>query len=248
MRADGSALTFRYFTQPLPTPLAWFAHQLPSWWQWLSLKVMFFIELVLPFFLFAPRRPRLFAAGGVVLLQVLIALTGNYGFFNILTAALCLLAVDDTVWRASHRIRSRSIFMPCAFLWPVAAALFCSVSCRCFRPSGGPCHYRSCWFRLYEAVAPFRTVNGYGLFAVATPGRREIIIQGSEDGLVWKTYSFRFKPGDPRRSPPWVAPYMPRLDWQMWFAALGEAGQNPRLFNLMKRLLEGSPAVLGLLE
>ncbi len=245
--ADGSALTFHYFTQPLPTPLAWFAHQLPSWWQWLSLKVMFFIELVLPFFLFAPRRPRLFAAGGVVLLQVLIALTGNYGFFNILTAALCLLAVDDTVWRR-RIVSAPARFMPRAFLWPVAAALFLLSLVPLLSAFRRPLPLPVPLVQAYEAVAPFRTVNGYGLFAVMTRERREIIIQGSEDGLVWKTYSFRFKPGDPRRSPPWVAPYMPRLDWQMWFAALSEAGQNPWLFNLMQRLLEGSPAVLGLLE
>jgi len=97
-------------------------------------------------------------------------------------------------------------------------------------------------------TSPFRLVNGYGLFSVMTQERREIIIQGSEDGLVWKNYNFRFKPGDPHRAPPWVAPYMPRLDWQMWFSALGEAEQNPWFFSLMQRLLEGSPAVLALLE
>ena len=100
----------------------------------------------------------------------------------------------------------------------------------------------------YEAVAPFRTINGYGLFAVMTKERREILVQGSDDGVTWKAYTFRFKPGDPRRAPPWVAPYMPRLDWQMWFAALGGAEQNPWFLRFLERLLEGSPAVSDLLE
>ena len=99
----------------------------------------------------------------------------------------------------------------------------------------------------YEVVAPLRTINGYGLFAVMTTERKEIVVQGSEDGVVWKTYTFRFKPGDPHRAPPWVAPYMPRLDWQMWFAALGTAEQNPWFLRLLQRLLEGSPSVTGLL-
>ena len=83
--ADGTALEYHYFTQPLPTPLAWFAQQLPVTWQTISVWMMFAIELVLPFFLFGPRRVRLFAVGGIATLQLLIALTGNYGFFNLLT-------------------------------------------------------------------------------------------------------------------------------------------------------------------
>jgi len=153
---------------------------------------MFAIELVLPFLLFAPRRLRLTAAAGIAVLQVVIALTGNYGFFNLLT------------------------------LIPLASA--------------------------NNHVAPFRTINGYGLFAVMTTERREIIVQGSEDGLNWKTYVFRYKPGDPCRAPRWVAPGMPRLDWQMWFAALGNVEQSPWFSNFLTGLLRASQPVLDLLE
>ena len=38
--------------------------------------------------------------------------------------------------------------------------------------------------------------------------------------MTWLPYEFRYKPGDLRRPPAWVAPHQPRLDWQMWFAAL----------------------------
>lgn len=248
---DGTALTYHYFTQPLPTPLAWWAHQAPAWWQWLSVKVMFFVELVLPFFLFAPRRLRLAAAGGIVLFQVLIALTGNYGFFNVLTVALCLLAVDDAVWfrwlrRPSPGPSPR--FLPVGVLLP-AMLLILTFS---LSPLLGSFRQEWRWLdrlnAFYQWVAPFRTINGYGLFAVMTTERREIRIEGSEDGVEWKAYVFHFKPGDPHRAPPWVAPYMPRLDWQMWFAALGDMRSTPWFGNMLVRLMEGSPDVLALLE
>jgi hypothetical protein len=79
-----------------------------------------------------------------------------------------------------------------------------------------------------------------------TKERREIEIQGSDDGVAWKTYPFRWKPGDVDRAPVWVAPHMPRLDWQMWFAALGPPRRSRWFAPLLDRLLEGSPEVLGL--
>ncbi len=68
---------------------------------------------------------------------------------------------------------------------------------------------------------PLRSVNNYGLFAVMTTTRDEIAVEVSVDGREWREWPFRYKPGDVRRAPPVVAPHMPRLDWQMWFAALG---------------------------
>jgi hypothetical protein len=91
-------------------------------------------------------------------------------------------------------------------------------------------------------------VNPYGLFAVMTTGRPEIVIEGSDDGQVWREYVFRFKPGPVTRRARWSIPHQPRLDWQMWFAALGDRTDNPWFASLMRRLLEGSPPVLALLE
>jgi hypothetical protein len=100
----------------------------------------------------------------------------------------------------------------------------------------------------YSKVAPFRSLNAYGLFAVMTTQRREIIVQGSDDGHDWRTYEFRYKPGTLDRPLPVIAPYQPRLDWQMWFAALGRIETTPWFPNFLTRLLQGSPAVLALLE
>ena len=97
-------------------------------------------------------------------------------------------------------------------------------------------------------LEPFRTFNGYGLFAVMTTERREIVLEGSDDGVNWRPYEFRYKPGDVDRPPGFVAPFQPRLDWQMWFAALGDYRQNPWFMNVCLRLLQGSHEVSALLE
>jgi hypothetical protein len=80
-----------------------------------------------------------------------------------------------------------------------------------------------------------------------TKERREIVIEASNDAMTWKPYEFRWKPGDPAARPRFCQPHQPRLDWQMWFAALGSYRQNPWLVRFMQRLLEGSPPVRALL-
>ncbi len=101
---------------------------------------------------------------------------------------------------------------------------------------------------MLHAVEPFRIVNSYGLFAVMTTERTEIIVEGSADGVEWKPYEFPYKPGDLLRAPPVVEPHQPRLDWQMWFAALGTYQENRWFVNFVVKLLQGEPAVLHLLE
>ena len=102
--------------------------------------------------------------------------------------------------------------------------------------------------QLVDWQAPFDLVNSYGLFAVMTTSRTEIVVEGSNDGQTWQAYEFKYKPGDLARRPPWVAPYQPRLDWQMWFAALGSYQENPWFANFMIRLMQGTPEVTALLE
>src|SRR5262249_18504226 len=94
-----------------------------------------------------------------------------------------------------------------------------------------------------------RLVNGYGLFAVMTTTRPEIIIEGSNDGHSWQPYEFKYKAGDPTRPPPVIEPFQPRLDWQMWFMALeGSPYAEDWFLKFVKRLLEGSPDVVALLD
>jgi hypothetical protein len=101
---------------------------------------------------------------------------------------------------------------------------------------------------LISTAAPFGITSSYGLFAVMTMTRPEIVIEGSNDGANWREYEFRYKPGRLDRRPPWVAPHQPRLDWQMWFAALGSYRENVWFLNLLARLLQNNPEVLGHFE
>ena len=80
---------------------------------------------------------------------------------------------------------------------------------------------------LTEAIDPLLIVNPYGLFITTTTTRPEIVIEGSDDGHEWRDYVLRYYPGPLTRAPSWNIPHQPRLDWQMWFAAYGSAGENP---------------------
>jgi hypothetical protein len=102
--------------------------------------------------------------------------------------------------------------------------------------------------RALDAAGALRSVNTYGLFAIMTTRRPEIIIEGSDDGATWKPYEFKWKPGDVTRRPAFTGLHLPRLDWQMWFAALDSYQRSPWFAHLLERLLEGSPDVLALLE
>ncbi len=99
-----------------------------------------------------------------------------------------------------------------------------------------------------DLFEPFHIVSPYGLFSVMTTTRDEIIVEGSDDGVQWREYEFRYKPGDVERRPPWNIPHQPRLDWQMWFAALDDAQRSPWFSRFLERLLENEPSVTALME
>ena len=250
---DLSALTYHYQTQPLPNPVAWYAHHLPEGIHVVSAVVMFTIELVVPFFIFAPQRLRIAACALLAGLQLGIAFTGNFTFFNLLATALCLWLIGDRSWPNRLRVPpsgsdpvhptvQRTATLPLAVLVVTLSLMYLvSFSFRLNPP--WPRHLVA----LHSAVAPYHVVNNYGLFQVMTTRRPEIILEGSRDGKTWHPYEFRHKPGATDRRPPLVAPHQPRLDWQMWFAALGHYRQSPWFTRLCYRLLEGSPAVVDLL-
>ena len=247
-----TALNFHYETQPLPTWFGWYVHQLPEWFHKASTIGMFAAELVVPFLIFAPRHPRTMGCIGLIVLQIFIILTGNYCFFNLLTIVLCLLLIDDVMWKALLPKR----FMPTIHtiekpprqyrrigIAVVAVLLFLLSSIR----FGGQL-FREAQLPDVAWIAPFRSVNTYGLFADMTESRPEIIVEGSNDRITWKPYQFRWKPGDLTVPPKWVAPHQPRLDWQMWFAALQGSYQNtPWFLNFMGALLQGKSEAIQLL-
>jgi len=254
--ANLSALSYHFQTQPLPTPLAWYAHHLPQGILTASTAATFVIELGLPFLIFCPRRLRFVAAFGFVLLQVLILLTGNYTFFNLLVMALCLVLFDDAAvrkvlpQRLTRFVRRRVRDIQPGKIVSYAAGAFALLIVFCslvqmHAAFGGRISAPARWIN--EEISPLCIVNSYGLFAVMTTARPEIIVEGSDDGVHWREYAFKYKPGDVRRPPRWNVPHQPRLDWQMWFAALGTASQNPWFPRFLQRLLENSPEVTALL-
>jgi hypothetical protein len=219
---------------------------------------------------------------------VLILLTGNYCFFNLLSILLCLLLLDDTTvagffprnWLrrlqaipleeqpAPQQVSGPppnpiepTVPVPVASTatarfrrWPIQVVfpLTCIAVLMPAMQFAAMFRVRALWpgpmLTAYSWIAPFRSFNNYGLFAVMTTNRAEIIVQGSNDGVHWLDYEFKAKPGDLKRRPGFVEPHQPRLDWQMWFAALSDYRHNLWFVEFCVRLLNNSPQVLGLLE
>jgi hypothetical protein len=248
-----TALDFHFFTQPLPSPLAYYAAQLPHWLLAAGTAAALVIELVAVALIFLPRRPRMLAAALVIVFQIGIMLTGSYNWFNLLTMLLCLFLFDDQALRrlmpdgfpaaiealAPRPGRSATIAAALAALIVVPIGLnlvYAPLAGRNLPIAGA----------MTEALAPLLIVNPYGLFATTTTTRPVIVIEGSDDNQMWAEYALPYLPGPVARAPTWSVPYQPRLDWQLWFAAYGSAAQHRWIERVLQRLLEGSPDVLAL--
>ncbi|XP_055568051.1 lipase maturation factor 2 [Falco biarmicus] len=343
-----TALIYHYETQCIPTPSAWFAHQLPVWFQKFSVVATYVIEIAIPLLFFAPiRRLRLFAFYSQVLLQVLIILTGNYNFFNMLTIVLAFSLLDEehvghwlgrskrrhtSTWPPSlqslfsallelsiygfllywsvqyfgleinwekklldskvaftyHEFMTwlRAVTLPLvglAFLslsWEILSAMYrCACVRGCFWKLWATLQWAifatatmgmfaislvpftyidyessgKLWpgiYQMFNAVERFQVVNSYGLFRRMTGvgGRPEVVLEGSYDKQMWTEIEFMYKPGNVSRAPPVVAPHQPRLDWQMWFAALGPHSSSPWFTSFVYRLLQGKKDVIRLVQ
>jgi hypothetical protein len=274
-----TALNYHFETQPLPTPLAFFSHSLPVIINKLSCLATLIIEVMLPFFIFKSGKLRTAAALCFLLLQLLIALNGNYGFFNLLTVALTVtLFSDGQVHRAAKLPAVDKILRPAinavkskilperpvpqqAKAPPLLSAVLLSFALLQFFASTvalGTTAFGSEFYSFlprpvrafYSVCQSYGMANSYGLFASMTTSRPEIIIEGSEDGENFQEYVFRYKVGPVDRPPPLVAPYQPRLDWQLWFEALNSENGPPNLWflRLMQALKDNNKEVSGLLE
>ncbi len=254
---DGSwwlltALDYHYWTQPLPTVVAWFADKNPEWLKHWSVAATIGAEIFAPFFFWTPRRLRFAAALLLIALQCAIALTGNYCFFNLLAVALCLFLIDDSWWpKHAGTPVAADAGRGSAFLRRIAAlALLVTLplnACLVYTAFQPDAQIPNALAYLYSRLEPFRIVNGYGLFRVMTKERAEIVIEGSDDKITWQPYEFRWKPGDIQRAPPWTGLHQPRLDWQIWFAALGVRRQEIWFHGLTAALLRNEPDVTQLL-
>lgn len=247
-----TALDYHYWSQPLPTVFAWWADHGPEWFKKFSVAFCLVVEIIVPFFIWAPRRLRFIACALLVALQVAIAITGNYCFFNLLTLALCLLLIDDAMFaaggparrsRANRRLPDQLAAYGAIAVIVVTLPINAWLIYSAFKPEA---EMPRSIATLYRPIESSRMVNGYGLFRVMTKDRREITIEGSPDGIDWHVYEFKWKPGDVARTPGWCAPHQPRLDWQMWFGALGSYRENLWFVRLMVCLLHGNREVTQL--
>lgn len=232
-----------------------YAYYLPHWFNQLCVAGVLVIELVIPFFVFLSRRFRLVAAWSFIALQFSIILTGNYNFFNLLTILLCLFLFDDADVESRLPVRlvvaiTRKKASPgplahaCAAVWMGLVLLTCAVHIWIAQVRQMPVAPLTALVRMTSA---FSLVNNYGPFAVMTTERNEIILQGSSDGTHWQTYQFKYKPVSLDQKPVWNIPHQPRLDWQMWFAAMETPEADSWFARFMSRLQQGSPQVLALL-
>jgi len=251
---DFTALNYHFETQPLPTPLAWYAHHLPEAILKTTTGATLMIEIILPFLIFTPRRFRHIAAWSFLILQTSILVTGNYNFFNLLTIFVCLFLFDDAAVR--HILpgillrRMTGIRLPESGVFTTACATILGLTVltiSAFQLYAVTSGNREITFpAVYHWLAPFSIINSYGPFAVMTRERREIVIEGSADKTNWKEYQLKYKPGDIEQCPGWVFPHQPRIDWQMWFAALSRPEQQPWFTNLLIRLLQNSRPVTAM--
>ncbi len=251
-----SALSYHFLTQPLPTPLAWYAARLPHALLRFATGGTFVVELLLPFLIFTPRRLRLLAGCGILLLQSCILLTGNYNWFNLQTMLLCLPLLDDAALRRllparllarlpapAHPAAPRNAVTRAVCALGALLALLSLVEMDVRFGGTPPAALRA----VAGAFAPLRLVSPYGLFSVMTTRRGEIVIEGSSDGVDWREYEFRYKPGELSRRPRWNIPHQPRLDWQMWFAALDDPRRLRWFWMFLEKLLRNEPTVTALL-
>jgi hypothetical protein len=260
---DFTAMDQYYQNGPLPTWIAWYAHQLPHWFHAATAVLTLALELVLIFAIFLPRRSRIVLFFVITAWQIGIILTSNYAFLNYIVLVLGFLLLDDKFlarffpkslrpadvsstgvevtgpanaqdWRSDLRMWVQAIFLSWIF-YATSALLLFMLSPAAPLPAAP-----------IRALEPFRIANEFGLFAVMTRARYEIEFQGSRDGQTWTPYPYRNKPQDVHARPRIYAPYQPRFDWNLWFASLGNWRQYPWVVQVEERLLSGEPEVLAL--
>lgn len=251
-----TCLIHHYETQPNPHVLSWLWHQAPPLFHQLSVLVNHFVELIVPWGYFGPRRIRHAAGALTIVFQLALVLSGNLSFLNWLTIALAVACFDDRCWqRLLPTAITQHIGHECAepratrALFAARFVLFLVVLLLSINPVLNMLSPRQ---RMNASFDPLHLVNTYGAFGSVGKKRHEVVLEGAYAprggaAIAWREYAFRCKPGDLSEAPCWVTPFHRRLDWQMWFAASSDYERQPWIVSLVHRLLEGEPRVLQLL-
>jgi hypothetical protein len=242
-----TACAYHYQTQPIPNLFAWYVHKFPLWFHKAATVLMFFIELVVPFGIFAPwEEVRLIVFFFLLGLQLLIYLTGNFSYLNHLTVVLSLILVSDRYWSFLTVPAVGETILSLSVLLTICGAILLAL--QLFTLWNHLYSKNSLLARLLYYVQPLHLVSRYGIFAVMTTKRYEVVVEGSEDGKEWKEYTFYYKPSELDRRPRRISPFQPRLDWQIWFLPFSNYESEEWFQNFMSHLLLGTKEVLALLR
>jgi hypothetical protein len=254
---DLTCLDFHFETQPIPSPLSPFFHALPGWAHKAGVLFNHLVEVVVPFFLFAPRRLRLVAAALTLALQVILISSGNLAFLNWLTVVPILACFDDGVWRrllpsalVARTERARAAAAPSRAQAGAVLVLGVAVALLSIQPAA---NLLSAGQIMNTSFTSLPLVNTYGAFGSVGRERLQLVIEGTRDAAltpatVWTAYQPKCQPSDPARRPCWMSPYHYRLDWLLWFAAMGTPREYSWAVHLVWKLLEGDRGALGLLD
>lgn len=242
-----TAIAYHYQTQPLPNTIAWYAYKFPLWFHKLSTALMFAIELIIPFGIFGTSEMRLIVFIAFLGLQWMIWLTGNFSYLNHLTAIFSTILLSNTVL-------APFIALPAPAPTPsLELNLFLSILGSILLILQGICLWNQfCPNKHFKQIlywiSPFHLINRYGIFAIMTTKRYEIIIEGSADRQEWKEYTFFYKPSELTRRPRRISPYQPRIDWQAWFLPFSTFESESWFQHFLIHLLKGTPEVLQLMR
>jgi hypothetical protein len=95
-------------------------------------------------------------------------------------------------------------------------------------------------------------VNSYGAFGTVGRERFTLVFEGTTDPdpnaitTQWREYLYPAQPVLLGETPVQIAPYQPRLDWQIWFAAMASPNEYPWTIHLLWKLLHNDPGALSL--
>ena len=247
---DLTCLDYHYETQPMPNPLSWYYHHGPRWSRKAGVLFNHFIELVVPFGYFLPQPFGAVAGALTIVFQLLIFSSGNLAWLNVLTLSLAFSCFDDRTVTWLLPVHVPVLHPPYIVFRALTAALSLLVIVLSVKPIRNLLSPRQVMNTVYNR---FHFVGTYGAFGGITRHRYEIVIEGTDETVItestkWREYEFRGKPGDPSRTPPQIAPYHLRLDWLMWFAAMGSYQRHPWFVHLVAKLLQGDRPVLSLLK
>ena len=243
------SMNYHYWTQPLPNKFAWFIDKMPEDFHKASCAIALLIQVGLSPFMIMPLAIRKWIVLAQLFLQIMIAGTGNYCFFNSLAITFLVPFLPDTYW--SNIFINWKIDINIHFILFLLAAFIVYNNTAMFIKQFFPEILNQKYQNLLSLHSKYNSYvisNPYGLFANMTTSRKEIIIEGSYDGEKWEAYEFKYKPGDTKQYPIQVAPHQPRIDWQMWFASLGDFQSNQWFLNLMIRLVKNEPEVTKLIK